>query len=116
MATTCRYCEGEISETAAKCRHCGEWLTAPPDEKVPSNRKEGSVGAGIVSLFIPGLGQFLTGRPKMGAGFLALSFVAWWFLLGWVIHLIAAYDATQGGTDSLSNLKRINQFKGPWSD
>ncbi len=26
----CPYCEGEVSETARKCKHCGEWLTPPP--------------------------------------------------------------------------------------
>lgn len=26
----CPYCEGEISPTASKCRHCGEWVKTPP--------------------------------------------------------------------------------------
>ena len=25
----CPYCEGEVSETARKCKHCGEWLSQP---------------------------------------------------------------------------------------
>ncbi len=27
---TCPYCEGEISDTAVKCKHCGEWVRPPP--------------------------------------------------------------------------------------
>jgi TM2 domain-containing membrane protein YozV len=110
----CPYCEGEISETATKCRHCGEWVTPPTP--VDPDRREGGVPAGIASFFLPGLGQFLTGRPKMGAGYFVMAFFAWWVMLGWVVHLIAAYDATKGGTDSMSNFKKINEFKGPWSD
>ena len=32
MSTTCRYCEGEISEAATKCGHCGVWVTSPRDQ------------------------------------------------------------------------------------
>lgn len=111
----CPFCEGEVSESAAKCRHCGEWITPPASTNGP-DRRAGSVAAGLASLLVPGLGQFLTGRPKMGASYFLMAFIAWWILLGWLVHLIAAYDATQGGTDSPSKLKRINQFRGPWSD
>lgn len=52
--------------------------------------------AGILSLIVPGLGQFYNGRILAGIFwfFLAITFWGWTGgLLGWVFHLIAAYCA-----------------------
>ena len=111
----CPFCESDLSDSAKKCRHCGEWVTSSPSDSKPE-RREGSVGAGIASLFIPGLGQFLTGRPKAGVGYFLVAWAAWLFLLGWIVHFVAAYDAGVGGVDSIERLKRLNEFKSPWSD
>ena len=39
----CPYCEGEVSDTARKCKHCGEWLE-PPRESPPVARRSRSLG------------------------------------------------------------------------
>ena len=52
--------------------------------------------AGILSLIIPGLGQFYNGRILAGIVWLLLALFFWgwtWGLLGWVFHIIAAYCA-----------------------
>lgn len=54
------------------------------------------VTAGVVSLFLPGLGQLLTGKPGRAVYFGLLTLFTWvvsFGLLGWVIHLCAALDA-----------------------
>ena len=38
----CPYCEAEISETARKCRHCGEWVTDPPPDRTARRRPLGA--------------------------------------------------------------------------
>ncbi len=32
---TCNYCGGEISDTAKKCKHCGEWITVQETQLSP---------------------------------------------------------------------------------
>lgn len=49
--------------------------------------------AGVLSLLLPGLGQLYKQRLGRGAAFFFGSLLAWGLLLGWVIHLWAAYDA-----------------------
>ncbi len=54
------------------------------------------VTAGVLSLFLPGLGQLLTGKPGRAVYFGLLALFTWavsFGLLGWVIHLCAALDA-----------------------
>jgi TM2 domain-containing membrane protein YozV len=53
----------------------------------------GNVLAALASLFIPGLGQLLQGRPIMAAIQFVLAAVLWIFLLGWIIHLWSILDA-----------------------
>lgn len=111
----CPYCNGDITETASKCRHCGEWLKRPPATSAPP-RLQGGAFAGIASFVVPGLGQLLTGRPRGALGYFVVAIVAWFFLLGWVVHIVSAYDAGVGGSDSIDRLKRLNEFKSPWGD
>ena len=52
--------------------------------------------AGVCSLFLPGTGQLLTGRPGRAVYFGLLALFTWavsFGLFGWVIHLCAALDA-----------------------
>ncbi len=58
--------------------------------------------AGILSLLIPGLGQIYNGRVVVGIFWLILTGFSWIGsagLLGWVIHLIAAWCAFSYATD-----------------
>ena len=52
--------------------------------------------AGLLSLLVPGLGQIYNGQIIMGLIWLVLTGVSWIGsagLLGWVVHIIAAYFA-----------------------
>ena len=53
----------------------------------------GNVIAALVSFFIPGLGQLTQGRVLAALGFFVLSGFLWFFLLGWIGHVLAAIDA-----------------------
>ena len=52
--------------------------------------------AGVLSLFLPGLGQLLTGKPGRAVYFGLLALFMWSVtlgLFGWVINVLAALDA-----------------------
>ena len=52
--------------------------------------------AGILSFFIPGLGQIYNGRIIIGVIWLVLTGFSWIGsagTLGWIVHLIAAWCA-----------------------
>ena len=54
------------------------------------------ITAGVLSLFIPGLGQLTTGKPGRAVYFGFLAVFVWTIsfgLFGWTIHLCAALDA-----------------------
>jgi TM2 domain-containing membrane protein YozV len=53
----------------------------------------GNVIAALCSFFIPGLGQLLQGRLLMALIHFLLAGVAWFFLLGWAVHLWSTIDA-----------------------
>jgi len=53
----------------------------------------GNVIAALVSFFIPGLGQLIQGRILAAIGFFLLSGFLWFFLLGWLGHILATIDA-----------------------
>jgi TM2 domain-containing membrane protein YozV len=53
----------------------------------------GNVIAALASFFVPGLGQLLQGRILPAILFFVLSGVLWFFLLGWLGHLIACLEA-----------------------
>ena len=52
-----------------------------------------NVIAGLASFFIPGLGQLVQGRFLAAIFFFLLSGVLWIFLLGWLGHIFAAFEA-----------------------
>ena len=53
----------------------------------------GNVIASLASFFIPGLGQLIQGRLLPAIFFFVFTGVLWFFLLGWIIHLWACFDA-----------------------
>ena len=55
----------------------------------------GNVLAAICSLFIPGLGQLVQGRPLMALLMFVLAALLWLVLLGWIIHLWSIIDAAR---------------------
>jgi len=55
----------------------------------------GNVLAALCSLFIPGLGQLLQGRPVMAIVQLVLALALWFVLMGWIIHLWSIIDAAK---------------------
>lgn len=58
----------------------------------------GNVLAALASLFIPGLGQLLQGRPFKGLFHLVLAGVLWAVsigTLGWVMHVWSAIEAAR---------------------
>lgn len=55
----------------------------------------GNVLAAICSLFIPGLGQLVQGRPLMALMQFVLAAALWLVFLGWIIHLWSIIDAAR---------------------
>ena len=55
----------------------------------------GNVLAAICSLFIPGLGQLVQGRPLIALVMFVLAALLWLILLGWIIHLWSIIDAAR---------------------
>ncbi len=58
----------------------------------------GNVLAALASLFVPGLGQLLQGRPFKALFHVVLAGVIWavsFTTLGWVMHLWSAFEAAR---------------------
>jgi TM2 domain-containing membrane protein YozV len=53
----------------------------------------GNVIAALASFFVPGLGQLLQGRPFVALIHFVLAGILWFFLLGWLVHLVSILDA-----------------------
>ena len=49
----------------------------------------------MLSLLIPGLGQLLLGRIGRAIGHFIVAACLWVILLGWIIHLYSAYEASR---------------------
>ena len=49
----------------------------------------------MLSLAIPGLGQLLLGRIGRAIGHFIVAACLWVILLGWIIHLYSAYEASR---------------------
>ncbi len=62
----CPFCEAEISATAKKCRHCGEWLTGELGPgSGPAGRSAPEASSGESFLPALGAGSLLTGRYRL---------------------------------------------------
>ena len=59
----------------------------------------GNVLAAICSLFIPGLGQLVQGRPLKALLMFVLAGLLWLVWLGWIIHLWSIIDAARFAPD-----------------
>ena len=67
--------------------------------------------AGLLSLLIPGLGQIYNGRVVIGIVWLLLTGFSWIGsagLLGWVVHLIAAWCAYSYAKPTRRTSMRLN--------
>ena len=53
----------------------------------------GNVIAALCSFFVPGLGQLIQGRLLAAIGFFVFAAILWFFMLGWLVHLLAILDA-----------------------
>ena len=51
--------------------------------------------AAFCSFFIPGFGQLLQGRHRLGIFMFLISAALWWLLLGWIIHLWSSINAVR---------------------
>jgi len=55
----------------------------------------GNVLAALCSLFIPGLGQLVQGRPLKGLLHFVLAALLWIVWLGWIVHLWSVIEAAR---------------------
>lgn len=53
----------------------------------------GNVLSAFFSFLVPGLGQLCQGRFIFALLYFFLSIALWVFLLGWIAHILAAFDA-----------------------
>ena len=62
---------------------------------MPGQGSGGNVLAAICSLFIPGLGQLVQGRPFKSLLHFVLAALLWLILLGWIVHLWSIIEAAR---------------------
>jgi len=55
----------------------------------------GNVLAALCSLFIPGLGQLVQGRPFKALLHFVLAALLWVIFLGWIMHLWSTIEAAR---------------------
>ena len=60
----------------------------------PAPTVRGGCFPALLSLIIPGLGQMLLGRFGRAIGHFAVAFLLWAVLLGWLIHIYSAHEAS----------------------
>lgn len=53
----------------------------------------GNVIAALCSVFVPGLGQLIQGRPLAALIQFVLAAILWLIWMGWIIHLWSILDA-----------------------
>lgn len=63
--------------------------------------KKNSTASGILSFIVPGLGQLYNGHIARGVFWLIVGSLAWFStgILGWVVHIAAAYTAYRRAED-----------------
>lgn len=94
---TCPECRGKVSSTSAYCPHCGYGSNLVQRHNNKDETRTSNLIAGVCSFFFPGLGQLLQGRVGMAIFLFIMTFAMWFVLLGWIGHLVAAYEAAVHG-------------------
>lgn len=74
----CPYCSELIQKRALKCKHCGEFLDNRPRIKPAGDRKNKTV-AGLLALFLGGIGIHKFYLQQGGSGLIRLIF-CWTFI------------------------------------
>ena len=77
----CPYCEGDVSATARKCKHCGEWIAKPA---ASSPAAGGLLGRGGDSLG-KAANRYVSFQMVMavvGVGLFLFVFVTWFLPIG----------------------------------
>ena len=96
----CPDCGASISDQAPACVRCGRPSTALGPTGGPANAGRpgagGNVLAAIVSLVIPGLGQFVQGRPGAASVCFAAAVGGW--ALAFLVVMVSAVNRTPGLT------------------
>ena len=111
---TCQFCGEAIASTAAKCRHCGEFLNhpiaaaAPQLQTVVNVTQVASLGprpmrwnpvvAVLLSFLLPGLGQIYKGQVLTGIVWFVVVVIGYAVLVlpGLLLHVFCLIGAGMG--------------------
>jgi TM2 domain-containing membrane protein YozV len=118
----CPSCGTDNDDAARFCRGCGSAISAraaslhpPSDPRIRSGGVESSTSknptlAVVLSLVIPGMGQFYNGDPIKGSMMLCVALVGSFLILPWlamcVWSVIDAYQVASG---------KAKKWSGSWS-
>lgn len=87
----CPFCSEEISPTAKKCKHCGEWLEDKPDEiENLTTEKKLEDGEEPIGLW----GRIIASIVIGGVGWALFYFGSWSLVLGKKINIFLQYLST----------------------
>jgi uncharacterized membrane protein YvbJ len=101
----CPYCFAEIDSQALKCRHCGEWVERPSQQK--SNNPDNDTPAGWAKSFMKSddLNQTLNEGVKLYAGWKVISAIigAIIFLLFFLGVFLPQFNRVNHDVDSFNH-------------